>query len=1176
LLSSFVETHGVAVLADDADNTGSSDSSTKGGTGSLLSACFATNTDTETLQARAHTLAAVCKASPCEWQNALRRAKALEDDFRDSSGVALVAATLAILGGMDSTRRFTKSSVNTGSTTTSSTTTVTSPWSSPFLDALVVSVVGVGDKHVGVDRASLIAAAAAARSVSSTAATQVLRNLSKAVSCSGNTIESFTACLAWAWPPPVADATADAKEDTTAADAADANKTDAETAWLELIGALWRARLDEALGVGFVEDVWETETEEDDFDDSDSDVDDDDDDDASSQTSSDASSGLGTTGAGGRARSVSPDSSTHPASNAWSKLERVVSENAIPHERANAERLELAARRVVLDETCTRLAVLTSPRAARRLAVATATALAAFRSVTFTAAGETSRAALRSLAPGAENNESEMSEPLAQFLGETAAVHGSWEFVCGVGANGSETETEARFGTIVASLLRTSVRATLARELCFMRNDFFVAALVVLINAAIDDGIGFADWFEDAPEGSGGPKNPEKNESRLDAATHALRMLRGYASHEKANAGKRVAQIFDQAVAPWTERLNDFGTALDARKVRVLSTLTPLLRGDGAAQTAYHASSAQTEFTNACAKRAGFLLSKGSDGSVGKQVGAGDALVGPVVALLASCYGDFARDDSGDGKTLVPKPNGNAIGKEPLLYCFQLLTRKETSSAAAEAVARRFAQMEASTPVTDTNARVSTATSASATTEKVLSRETENDEHETVAEEKTVAIGLLTLAVVNSSCAFALDQRDWERVAVRLTSLMNRRVAWGEEMTERATAGNDTCDTDSSNVAAAGVVTSTHETQNVPTKYPATEPSKATGWRSAFVAVKLLAAFERLPVVVASPSFDKHETGDVVPFGVAGADAQSLAQHLARVEWPSLRTEVNAHAARVLMAAGAELFHAHRGTDGTDCSAKNTRRNKWALARAAERPLWRELASLWSAKSSWSSVLAVASGKPWTAMDNWEEARCGAVAALYEGLLCADESDESDDEVDAEEGAIAQTSVAKTIAVAQTLAAIRTAAYALLSSPGLVKPAVVGLDASVEDTDAVETAVLAGAGDGDGDAGDGDVEVGDGDANSASSPAERAAIREPLALKLSARADAAQNSGLGSIPAKPVVFVAKGRGRRGQGKTTQTLTRPHKPNALTSTLLCYGLLLRHLQNLPLRSKSRDR
>ena len=198
------------------------------------------------------------------------------------------------------------------------------------------------------------------------------------------------------------------------------------------------------------------------------------------------------------------------------------------------------------------------------------------------------------------------------------------------------------------------------------------------------------------------------------------------------------------------------------------------------------------------------------------------------------------------------------------------------------------------------------------------------------------------------------------------------------------------------------------------------------------------------------------------------------------------------------------------------------------------------------------------------------------MAALYEGLLCADESDESDDEVDAEEGAIAQTSVAKTIAVAQTLAAIRTAAYALLSSPGLVKPAVVGLDASVEDTDAVETAVLAGAGDGDGDAGDGDVEVGDGDANSASSPAERAAIREPLALKLSARADAAQNSGLGSIPAKPVVFVAKGRGRRGQGKTTQTLTRPHKPNALTSTLLCYGLLLRHLQNLPLRSKSRDR
>jgi hypothetical protein len=163
---------------------------------------------------------------------------------------------------------------------------------------------------------------------------------------------------------------------------------------------------------------------------------------------------------------------------------------------------------------------------------------------------------------------------------------------------------------------------------------------------------------------------------------------------------------------------------------------------------------------------------------------------------------------------------------------------------------------------------------------------------------------------------------------------------------------------------------------------------------------------------------------------------------------------------------------------------------------------------------------------PWDAMDHWEEARCGAVAALYETLLCADALDLDSKDSDGHESSTR---------VDACLSALRRASYALLSSPALVKPAVVGFDSAVADVEAVEAAALDAPSDSD----DEESE----DSLTARVPrgeklADRAALREPLAEKLLRKE-----------------------------KDVSTVSPVSTKQKDVSTLLCWALFLKHLGGL---------
>ena len=145
--------------------------------------------------------------------------------------------------------------------------------------------------------------------------------------------------------------------------------------------------------------------------------------------------------------------------------------------------------------------------------------------------------------------------------------------------------------------------------------------------------------------------------------------------------------------------------------------------------------------------------------------------------------------------------------------------------------------------------------------------------------------------------------------------------------------------------------------------------------------------------------------------------------------------------------------------------AAEEKTNAIRAALDAEAPLWCAASALWATDAGLAAVDAAA---PWLEMDRWsEEAGCGAVPALFELLdVRGDEGDEEEaSEKDVKfsrkkcsRGATKENGGRLLFSGGSGARHARRCAYALLSSRGMLKAAVVGLDADVADVDAVEEA----------------------------------------------------------------------------------------------------------------------
>ena len=112
----------------------------------------------------------------------------------------------------------------------------------------------------------------------------------------------------------------------------------------------------------------------------------------------------------------------------------------------------------------------------------------------------------------------------------------------------------------------------------------------------------------------------------------------------------------------------------------------------------------------------------------------------------------------------------------------------------------------------------------------------------------------------------------------------------------------------------------------------------------------------------------------------------------------------------------------------------------WWRIRSVEAPLWVYLAKLWSSSSGQSAVAAT---NAFREMDHWsQDAGCGTIPSLYALMLSSNDRSLVVDGFDED--------------VAESLT---RASYALLSTPALLKPAVIGLDANIDDAALIEEAV---------------------------------------------------------------------------------------------------------------------
>ena len=486
------------------------------------------------------------------------------------------------------------------------------------------------------------------------------------------------------------------------------------------------------------------------------------------------------------------------------------------------------------------------------------------------------------------------------------------------------------------------------------------------------------------------------------------------------------------------------------------------------------------------------------------------ALSGPPLLIAAACFSD--PRDSGStaaGSTAASRPVVIKKGEaRELLDLFRKLSQREAAEAAAAAAAARFGAADGGAGGPD---------------------QTPEE-----AEEAELGVAALSLEVIEN-CAADMDARDWQTIIGRLESWTQTRVLHAE------TAAEETAS------IAASVC---HEESGKDGPVPVVDLAPV-GWKIAAEAARILLRIDALPVAVATPDPSKPgDRGDIVAYSVKGPDAEAVARQLASADWPTARGDVHASLARIALAAGAQL-HCCNAVRDEEATVGASMIAAWWRIRSVEAPLWVHLAALWSSSSGQSAVGAT---NAFREMDHWsQDAGCGAIPSLYALMLSS--NDRSHGEVDGFDEDVAES--------------LTRASYALLSTPALLKPAVIGLDANIDDVALVEEAVD--KAEDEGDAPDGDAPDGESEdavcepvaprsrdpVQNAAAAAEKAAMREQLADALAPDpSDSAAPGGRGSPAPKRRVATAH---RVGEG-----------------TLLCWSLLLRLTTRLPHGSRTRER
>ena len=484
------------------------------------------------------------------------------------------------------------------------------------------------------------------------------------------------------------------------------------------------------------------------------------------------------------------------------------------------------------------------------------------------------------------------------------------------------------------------------------------------------------------------------------------------------------------------------------------------------------------------------------------------ALSGPPLLIAAACFSDPQDSGSHAGSTAAARPVVVKKGEAPeLLDLFRKLSQREAAEAAAAAAAARFGAADGGAGGPD---------------------QTPEE-----AEEAELGVAALSLGAIEN-CAADMDARDWQTIIGRLESWTRTRVLHAETAAEEtASIAASVCDEESGKDGPVPVV------ERAP-----------VGWKIAAEAARILLRIDALPVAVATPDPSKPgDRGDIVAYSVNGPDAGAVARQLSSADWPTARGDVHASLARIALAAGAQL-HCCNAVRDEDAAVGASMIAAWWRIRSVEAPLWVYLATLWSSSSGQSAVAAT---NAFREMDHWsQDAGCGTIPSLYALMLSSNDRSHVVDGFDED--------------VAESLT---RASYALLSTPALLKPAVIGLDANIDDVALIEEAVD--KAEDEGDAPDGDAPDGESEdavcepvaprsrdpVQIAAAAAEKAAMREQLADALAPDpSDSAAPGGRGSPAPKRRVTSAR---RVGEG-----------------TLLCWSLLLRLTTRLPHGSRTRER
>ena len=486
------------------------------------------------------------------------------------------------------------------------------------------------------------------------------------------------------------------------------------------------------------------------------------------------------------------------------------------------------------------------------------------------------------------------------------------------------------------------------------------------------------------------------------------------------------------------------------------------------------------------------------------------ALSGPPLLIAAACFSDPQDGGSRAGSTAASKPVVVKKGEAPeLLDLFRKLSQREAAEAAAAAAAARFGAADGGAGGPD---------------------QTPEE-----AEEAELGVAALSLGTIEN-CAADMDARDWQTIIGRLESWTQTRVLHAE------TAAEETAS------IAASVC---HEEIGKDGPVPVVEHAPV-GWKIAAEAARILLRIDALPVAVATPDPSKPgDRGDIVAYSVKGPDAGAVARQLASADWPTARGDVHASLARIALAAGAQL-HCCNAVRDEEAAVGASMIAAWWRIRSVEAPLWVYLATLWSSSSGQSAVAAT---NAFREMDHWStDAGCGTIPSLYALMLSSNDRSRVIDDFDED--------------VAESLT---RASYALLSTPALLKPAVIGLDANIDDVALIEEAVD--KAEDEGDAPDGDAPDGESEGAVCEPVAPRS--RDPVQIAAAAAEKAAMREQLAdALAPNPSDSVAPG-GRGSPAPKRRVTGSAHRVTS-EGTLLCWSLLLRLTTRLPHGSRTRER